>query len=103
MGESIQFIIAIMLIVPLSPSGDGRVDSGARSGYGGEDFFGTHFVLSPFARPQAMGESIPALGWVMVEKTPAPHVNEMWQCGEFNQQKIIMAYKGKDETQVSYK
>eukprot|EP00962_Isochrysis_galbana_P032826 scaffold10868_cov121-Isochrysis_galbana.AAC.1 len=48
-----------------------------------------------------MGESIPALGWVMVEKTPAPHVNDMWQCGEFNQQKIIMAYKGKDETQVS--
>ena len=48
-----------------------------------------------------MGESIPALGWVMVEKTPGPHVNEMWQCGEFSQQKIIMTNKGKDETQVS--
>ena len=49
-----------------------------------------------------MGESIPALGWVMVEKTPAPHVSDMWQCGEFNQQKIVMANKGKDETQAAW-
>jgi len=48
-----------------------------------------------------MGESIPALGWVMVEKTPAPHVNDMWQCGEFNQQKILVANKGGDENQVN--
>mmetsp|Transcript_23072 Transcript_23072/g.77851 ORF Transcript_23072/g.77851 Transcript_23072/m.77851 type:complete len:425 (+) Transcript_23072:60-1334(+) len=55
-----------------------------------------------FNHLQAMGESIPALGWVMVEKTPAPHVSDMWQCGEFNQQKIVMANKGKDETQVEF-
>ena len=27
---------------------------------------------------QAMGEAIPALGWVMVEKTPGPHVADSW-------------------------
>jgi len=25
-----------------------------------------------------MGEAIPALGWVMVEKTPGPHVADSW-------------------------
>ena len=36
-------------------------------------------TFHPHASPpsnalQAMGEAIPALGWVMVEKTPGPHV-----------------------------
>ena len=28
---------------------------------------------------QAMSEAIPALGWVMVEKTPVPLINDMWE------------------------
>jgi hypothetical protein len=52
---------------------------------------------------QAMKEAIPALGWVMIEKTPVPHVNEMWDCGAFNQQKILVEFKGKDEAQACHR
>ena len=44
----------------------------------------------------------PAMGWVMVEKTPVPHINDMWDCGAFNQQKIIVEHKGKNEAHVTY-
>lgn len=47
-----------------------------------------------FNHLQAMSEAIPALGWVQVDKTPAPHVNEMWQCGEFYANKILTSQKG---------
>ena len=43
-----------------------------------------------FNHLQAMGEAIPALGWVCVEKTPGPHIKDMWECGQFNQQKIVV-------------
>ena len=33
---------------------------------------------NPDRNLQAMGEAIPALGWVMVEKTPGPHVADSW-------------------------
>ena len=33
----------------------------------------------------------------MVEKTPGPHVNDMWDCGAFNQTKILTEWKGKSE------
>ena len=51
---------------------------------------------------QAVSEAIPAMGWVMVEKTPVPHINDMWDCGAFNQQKIIVEHKGKNEAHVEY-
>ena len=49
---------------------------------------------------QAMSEAIPAIGWVGVEKTPGPHVNDMWDCGAFNQTKILTEYRGANEDQV---
>ena len=51
---------------------------------------------------QAMSEAIPAMGWVMVEKTPGPHINDMWDCGAFNQQKIVVEHKGKNENHVTF-
>jgi len=45
---------------------------------------------------QAMAEAIPALGWVMVEKTPVPHVSDMWEAGAFCQTKILTSFKGQD-------
>ena len=51
---------------------------------------------------QAMSEAIPAIGWVMVEKTPGPHVNDMWECGAFNQTKILTEYKGKSDEHVAF-
>jgi len=49
---------------------------------------------------QAMGEAIPALGWVMVEKTPGPHVADMWESGAYYQMKIMKEFKGNDEKQM---
>ena len=34
-----------------------------------------------FNHRQAISELIPAIGWVMVEKTPGPHVTDMYGCG----------------------
>ncbi len=51
---------------------------------------------------QALSEAVPALRWVMVEKTPGPHINDMWDCGAFNQTKILTEFKGKSEDHVAF-
>ena len=55
-----------------------------------------------FNHLQAVGEAIPALGWVCVEKTPAPHVMDMWQSGEFYSNRILKEFKGTNEDQVAF-
>jgi len=49
---------------------------------------------------QAMGEAIPALGWVMVEKTPGPHVADSWESGAYYVMKLQKEFKGVDENQM---
>lgn len=70
----------------------GQVQSAATSDRRAEDY----------NHRQAVAEAIPALGWVMVEKTPVPHINDMWEAGAFCQTKILTTYKGKDENHITY-
>ena len=44
---------------------------------------------------QALGEAIPALGWVCVEKTPGPHVADMWASGEYYQMKVMRSSRAR--------
>jgi adenylyl cyclase-associated protein len=55
-----------------------------------------------FNNLSAVSEGIPALGWVLVEKTPGPHVADMRGGSEFYSNRILKDFKGKDETQVSW-
>jgi len=55
-----------------------------------------------FNNLSAVSEGIPALGWVIIEKTPGPHVGEMRGSSEFYSNRILKDFKGKDETQVAF-
>jgi adenylyl cyclase-associated protein len=50
----------------------------------------------------AVAEGVGALGWVAVEPTPAPFMNDIIPGSEFYSNRILVAFKGKDETQVSW-
>lgn len=50
----------------------------------------------------AIAESIAALGWVMVYPTPAPHVKEMTDSGQFYANRVLKEFKEKDETHVAW-
>lgn len=51
---------------------------------------------------QAVAAGMPALGWVLIEKTPAPYVNEMLASAEFYSNKVLVAYKGKDANHLDW-
>eukprot|EP01128_Nolandella_sp_AFSM9_P010313 TRINITY_DN70_c0_g1_i1.p1 TRINITY_DN70_c0_g1~~TRINITY_DN70_c0_g1_i1.p1 ORF type:complete len:723 (-),score=265.99 TRINITY_DN70_c0_g1_i1:83-2251(-) len=50
----------------------------------------------------AVAEGIPALGWIVVPKTPAPYAKEMLGSAQFWTNKILKEFKGKDEKQVAW-
>jgi len=49
-----------------------------------------------FNHLSAISESIPALGWVAVAPTPAPHVKEMKDAGMFYTNRVLKDWKEKD-------
>ena len=49
-----------------------------------------------FNHLSAVSESIPALGWVAVSPTPAPHVKEMKDAGMFYTNRVLKDWKEKD-------
>ena len=49
-----------------------------------------------FNHLSAVSESIPALGWVAVSPTPAPHVKEMKDAGMFYTNRVLKDWKGRD-------
>jgi len=49
-----------------------------------------------FNHLSAVSESIPALGWVAVAPTPAPHVKEMKDAGMFYTNRVLKDWKEKD-------
>jgi len=51
---------------------------------------------------KAVAEGTPALGWLAVEPTPGPYAKDMIGASEFWSNKILSAYKGKDEKQVKW-
>lgn len=55
-----------------------------------------------FNHLSTISEGVPALGWVLVEKTPAPHVGESRGSSEFYSNKILKDYKGKEQVHVDW-
>lgn len=55
-----------------------------------------------FNHLSAISESISALGWVTVSPTPGPFVKEMKDAAQFYTNKVLVAFKGKDENHVNW-
>ena len=55
-----------------------------------------------FNHLSAVSESISALGWVTVSPTPGPFVKEMKDSAQFYTNKVLVAFKGKDERHVDW-
>ncbi|VDK59019.1 unnamed protein product [Cylicostephanus goldi] len=50
----------------------------------------------------AVAEGIPAVGWVLVKKTPAPYVKEMLEAAMFYVNRILKEYKDGDQKHVEW-
>jgi adenylyl cyclase-associated protein len=55
-----------------------------------------------FSHLSMISEAIPALGWVVVEPTPAPYVAEMKEAGQFYANRVIKEFKDKDKRHVEW-
>lgn len=55
-----------------------------------------------FSHLSMISEAIPALGWVVVEPTPAPYVGEMKEAGQFYANRVIKDFKEKDKRHVEW-
>ncbi|XP_039150709.1 adenylyl cyclase-associated protein 1 isoform X2 [Drosophila simulans] len=67
-----------------------------------QDFREKHRSSPFFNHLSAISESIPALGWVCVEKTPGPYVKEMNDAGQFYTNRVLKEWKEKDVTHVEW-
>ncbi|KAJ3075665.1 hypothetical protein HK102_005552, partial [Quaeritorhiza haematococci] len=55
-----------------------------------------------FNHLSTVAEGIPALGWVVVEKTPAPFVSDMKDSAQFYANRVIKEFKDKDKNHVDW-
>nr|XP_016945012.1 adenylyl cyclase-associated protein 1 isoform X1 [Drosophila suzukii] len=67
-----------------------------------QDFREKHRSSPLFNHLSAISESIPALGWVCVEKTPGPYVKEMNDAGQFYTNRVLKEWKEKDVKHVEW-
>ncbi|SPP79922.1 adenylyl cyclase-associated protein 1 isoform X1 [Drosophila guanche] len=67
-----------------------------------QDYREKHRTSPFFNHLSAISESIPALGWVCVEKTPGPYVKEMNDAGQFYTNRVLKEWKEKDSTHVEW-
>ncbi|KAH8393537.1 hypothetical protein KR200_004137 [Drosophila serrata] len=67
-----------------------------------QDFREKHRSSPFFNHLSAISESIPALGWVCVEKTPGPYVKEMNDAGQFYTNRVLKEWKEKDVKHVEW-
>ncbi|KAH8351994.1 hypothetical protein KR084_001044 [Drosophila pseudotakahashii] len=67
-----------------------------------QDYREKHRSSALFNHLSAISESIPALGWVCVEKTPGPYVKEMNDAGQFYTNRVLKEWKEKDVTHVEW-
>ncbi|KAL7750651.1 suppressor of rasval19 [Sorochytrium milnesiophthora] len=49
-----------------------------------------------------VADGIPALGWILVEPTPAPYIGEMRDSAQFYGNRVIKEYKDKDKEHVEW-
>ncbi|KAJ2725213.1 F-actin-capping protein subunit alpha [Coemansia sp. Benny D115] len=55
-----------------------------------------------FDNLSAVAEGIAAFGWVVVEPTPVPYINDMKDSAQFYANRVLRAWKEKDEKQVEW-
>ncbi|KAG2182162.1 hypothetical protein INT43_007089 [Umbelopsis isabellina] len=55
-----------------------------------------------FNHLSAVAEGIPAFGWIAVEPTPAPYIQEMGNAAQFYSNRVVKEYKEKDPKQVDW-
>lgn len=55
-----------------------------------------------FNHLSAISESIGAFGWIAVKPTPAPYVKEMTDASQFYTNKVLVAYKEKDDRHTEW-
>jgi len=55
-----------------------------------------------FNHLSAISEGIPALGWILVSPTPAPHIKEMSDAAQFYANRVLKEFKEKDPTHVEW-
>ncbi|UJR25340.1 hypothetical protein I4U23_006690 [Adineta vaga] len=55
-----------------------------------------------FNHLSAISEGIPALGWILVSPTPAPHIREMSDAAQFYANRVLKEFKEKDPTHVEW-
>lgn len=61
-----------------------------------------HRTSPYFNHLSAISESVPALGWVTVQPTPAPYVKEMNDAGQFYTNRVLKDWKEKDKRHVDW-
>merc|ERR1719369_1744434 len=55
-----------------------------------------------FNHLSAISESVPALGWVLVQPTPGPFIKEMNDAGQFYTNRVLKDWKEKDANHVAW-
>lgn len=55
-----------------------------------------------FNHLSAISEGIPALGWILVAPTPAPHIKDTVDSAQFYSNRVLKDYKEKDQTHVDW-
>lgn len=66
------------------------------------EYFEKHRASKTINHLQAMKEGIQSLGWITAAPKPAPYVRQGLESAQFYTNKIIMAFKGKDQKQVDW-
>lgn len=67
-----------------------------------EEFKQKHRTHDLFNHLAAIGESIPALGWLAVSPTPGPYVKEMTDAAQFYTNKVLIAYKNSNKLHIDW-
>ena len=55
-----------------------------------------------FNHLSAISEGIPALGWILVSPTPAPHIKEMSDASQFYTNRVLKDFKEKDPVHAEW-
>ncbi|XP_011496438.1 PREDICTED: adenylyl cyclase-associated protein [Ceratosolen solmsi marchali] len=67
-----------------------------------QDFRESHRGSQFFNHLSAVSESISALGWVLIARTPVPYIKEMSNAGQFYTNRVLKDWKEKDKLHVEW-
>ncbi|EDV31056.1 uncharacterized protein Dana_GF14733, isoform A [Drosophila ananassae] len=102
-GSQLQYVtLATQIAQPVQPKQAELLKPTSTQISAIQDFREKHRSSPFFNHLSAISESIPALGWVCVEKTPGPYVKEMNDAGQFYTNRVLKEWKEKDATHVEW-